>query len=198
MQADGDDRGGHQRHHAHRAQLEITQLHHGVAGTVADAVGLAPREGQHRVLKENQQTKGGKDLHVGFGRERLYHQPLDGHAQQPHRRRDHQHRQVGVDPELRVGHIGAVHAEHHEVALGEIDDAHDAEDEVQTDADQAIDPAQQQPVNQHGDDMFHGEEVGSVQKCRATLLIGRNTYHKYFPCLINVHSGVLCATHRYN
>ena len=40
--------------------------------------------------------------------------------------------------------IGDVHTEHHEVALRKIDDAHDAEDQTQPDAHQAIQRAGEQ------------------------------------------------------
>ena len=42
--------------------------------------------------------------------------------------------------------IGDIHAEHHEVALGEIDHAHDAEDEREADAHQAVDRADESPA----------------------------------------------------
>ena len=40
--------------------------------------------------------------------------------------------------------VGRVHAEHHEVALREIDHAHDAEDEGEADAHQAVDGSDRQ------------------------------------------------------
>ena len=41
-----------------------------------------------------------------------------------------------------------IHAEHHEIALGEVDDPHDAEDQPEPDAHQAIDRADQKPGGQ--------------------------------------------------
>ena len=52
------------------------------------------------------------------------------------------HAQRGEEIERRI------HAEHHEVALGEIDDAHDAEDQPEADAHQAVDRADQKPGGQ--------------------------------------------------
>jgi hypothetical protein len=41
---------------------------------------------------------------------------------------------------------------------------------------------------QHGDDVFHGDGVGLLQKCVMMLLIGINLYHWYFPLLINLQT----------
>ena len=50
----------------------------------------------------------------------------------------------GLHAERREDIEGGVHAEHHELALGEVDDPHDAEDERQADAHQAVDRADRQ------------------------------------------------------
>ena len=90
----------------------------------------------------------------------------DEHDRAGDRRRDDR---AGVGSEKNqhpeAGHqvIGDVHAEHHEVALGEVHDAHDAEDDAEPDAHQAIGAADQQ-ARRHGleeiDDqpfeLFHG------------------------------------------
>ena len=54
-------------------------------------------------------------------------------AEQEQSGHDQEEGEIGVQYEHRVGREGRVHAEHDELALGEVDDPDDAEDQVQPD-----------------------------------------------------------------
>ena len=76
---------------------------------------------------------------------------VDQEAEREQHRRREQDRDIGPDDaaerrlhaQEREGVEGDVHAEHHEVALGEVDHPHDAEDHREADAHQAVDRADQ-------------------------------------------------------
>src|SRR2546425_12622998 len=51
--------------------------------------------------------------------------------------------EVGVEGPETVGPEGDVHAEHEELAVGEVDDTHDPEDQREADGDQGIDPPEE-------------------------------------------------------
>ncbi len=44
--------------------------------------------------------------------------------------------------------VGHIHGHHHQVAMGQVDDPHDAHDEGHAEANQGIQTAQQEPRNQ--------------------------------------------------
>ena len=54
----------------------------------------------------------------------------------------------GLNPERGEKIERRIHAKHHEIAMGEVDDAHDAEDQPEPDAHQAVDGADQKPGGQ--------------------------------------------------
>ena len=72
------------------------------------------------------------------------HQALHHEAEDEHQRRHEKHRVIGTDAELREAEERRVHRQHHQFALREVDDAHDAEDQIEPDRDKAIDPAKQE------------------------------------------------------
>ena len=155
MQANGDQGHRHQGDHPHQAELHVAHRDHFSPHIAANAQGLAARNHEHDVFKHHQQTEGGKNLHVRFVVQGLDDQALDRHAEQAHRRRDQKHRHIRAHAPLAVGVITAVHAQHDQLALGEVDDAHHAKDQVQADADQAINAPQQQAEHQHIDQITH-------------------------------------------
>ena len=67
----------------------------------------------------------------------------DRHAQKEQARQNHNDRDIGLGVESFREEIRAVHRQHQKVAMGEVDDAHDAESQRQSDADEAIDSAEQ-------------------------------------------------------
>jgi hypothetical protein len=110
---------------------------------------------QHEVLEKNEQAEGGEDLHHRLVQQWLDQQALHQQADDEHRRHHYEKRRIRVDAGPGVDEIGAVHADHQDFAVGEIGDADDPENERQADADQAVDAAKQQAVNQDRDDVVH-------------------------------------------
>ena len=53
-----------------------------------------------------------------------------------------------VDLQQREEEVGRVHPQHQQVAVGEVDDAHHAEDDGQADADEGVDAADQNAADE--------------------------------------------------
>ena len=64
------------------------------------------------------------------------------------------------------GREGPVHAEHDELALREVDDPDDAEDQVQPDADEAVDAAEQKAYDEHVEEVGHGSPPQGGDRAR--------------------------------
>jgi hypothetical protein len=64
-------------------------------------------------------------------------------------RDEDQGRDVGVDAEGAVERIACEHGRHGKMAMREIDDVHDAEDEGEADGEERVGRAHQQPARQH-------------------------------------------------
>src|SRR6266568_2568309 len=84
-------------------------------------------------------------------RQRVEH-ALDEHAlqdepEQEHDRDDDDDGEKRVDPEQREDVVGEVHPHHEQLAVREVDDAHDAEDEGEADADEGVDATHQHPAH---------------------------------------------------
>ena len=52
---------------------------------------------------------------------------------------------------------GAVHADHHQIALAEVDDAHDAEDDAEADAHQSVETTKKQSRRQRLQEVLERE-----------------------------------------
>ena len=72
---------------------------------------------------------------------------LDQHADDEQHRHRHDQRDDRVDAELGGEEEADVHPDHHEFALGEIDDLDHAEDQRDADADERVNPADEQAVD---------------------------------------------------
>ncbi len=159
------DAGHRDEHdHARDACPQAEQLDHAARIGAGEAVAFAARDRQHGVLEQDEQAEGGEDLHHRLVLQRLQHEPLHHEPDDEHQRRDQKHRVVRADSELREAEEGRIHGDHHELALGEIDDAHDAEDQVQPDADEAVDPAEQDAGDQDVEERFH--QPGAASRAR--------------------------------
>jgi hypothetical protein len=55
--------------------------------------------------------------------------------------------------------VGEVHPQHHEVALGEVDDPHDAEDQREADAHERVDAAHEQPRDEVLQELPRAQDV---------------------------------------
>ena len=96
---------------------------------------------QRDVLEHGRQTDRGEDLDVVRGVDDPAHdQRVDDEADDEEQRDRHQHHEVGVRGEQHERPEGQVHPEHQELAVGEVDHPHDAEDQREPDRDQGVDP----------------------------------------------------------
>src|SRR3954466_6100915 len=82
---------------------------------------------------------------------------LDQHAHQEEHGHGDQERDDRIDAEPGREEVADVHSQHHELALGEIHDLHDAEDERDADAHERIDAPDEQAVDDGLRDDFHHE-----------------------------------------
>src|SRR5690606_1050572 len=70
---------------------------------------------------------------------------------------------VGVEPERTVQHNGEIHAEHHKIAVSEVDGPHDTENQGEAHANQSVDRPYQNPVGKvlkEGNIVKHGKTLG--------------------------------------
>lgn len=73
---------------------------------------------------------------------------------------------------------GEIHAQHEEIALGKIDDAHHAEDEAEPDAHQAVDAAEENPRRQRLQKRLDDRVLlFEVVSCRSSVLSDLMTDH---------------------
>ena len=134
---------------------EAEQLDHGARIGAGEAVAFAARDREHGVLEQDEQAEGREDLHHRLVLQRLQHEALDHDAEHEQQRCHEEHRVVGPNPEFAKQKKVAYMREHHELALREVHDAHDAEDQVEADADKAVDPAEQDSRDQDVEEGFH-------------------------------------------
>jgi hypothetical protein len=100
-----------------------------------------------------------------------YEQPLDGHADQKKGRSYEDNRsKIGIDPKIAVEEESEIHAQHHQIAVGEVDDPDDSEDQVQPDAEQGVNAPEEKP----GDDHLNENSIHSaflyLEKRRGTTV----------------------------
>ena len=141
---DGDQNDETRRRYADLAQLEPQRCDLG-----RYVVAFSPGYHQDDVLEDGEQGKGREHLHHRFRLKRLDDQALDDESEEEQRRHDEHYGQVRIDSEQRVSQEGAIHAEHHQLARGEVDHPDDAEDEVEPDAHQPVDAAKQNADDKH-------------------------------------------------
>ena len=105
---------------------------------------------EHGVAQQQREPEGAEDLRQ--------HRPFHDVADQPEidddaERRQHQRRDRRADErsdaEHRPDHERDVHAEHDEIAMGEIDDVHHAPDQREAGREQRVDRAEQQAADDH-------------------------------------------------
>ena len=117
-----------------------------IPGVNRAVIGREQHQGE--IHQQQGQREGEKDLrHVvepqNPADEEMLHQDADD---EQHRHRDDE-RHDRIDPELGGKKEADVHADHHEFALGEIDDLHHAEDQRHADAHERVDSADEQAVH---------------------------------------------------
>src|SRR5215467_5569444 len=114
---------------------------------------IAGPEHESHVLERGGQSDGGEDLNVVAGPHHpAHHEGVDAEPDDEEEGRGHEEDEVRVDAPESEGPEREVHAQHQELAVGEVDHAHDAEDQRQPHRDEGVDAAQQ-----HGGDEELGE-----------------------------------------
>ena len=76
-------------------------------------------------------------------------------AQTEHEHCDDGKRYVGVHTKVGIQNIGNVHAHHQHFAVAEVDNVHNAKDDVLSHTHQGVETAQQDPVDQCLQKYFH-------------------------------------------
>ena len=122
----------------------------------------------HRLLQDQTDAEGGKQGLQGSAIEEADDAPLQNDAHQGGKEESHRQGddQIEVDPGGRhpgakgfLDHIGGVAAQHDHLAMGHIDDPHDAESDGKTDGGQQQDAAQGQALEQIGGKADGGQFV---------------------------------------
>ena len=103
---------------------------------------------QRQIEQQQRQREGQEDLrHVVRPQHPADQEMLDQHADhEQHRHRDEK-RKKRIDAELVGEEEADIHPDHHEFALGEVDDLDHAEDQRDADADERVDAADEQAVD---------------------------------------------------
>src|SRR5213592_3889292 len=142
---------------ANSAMVSATATAHATTCERLNAVPATRRTTDEcHVLQRGGQPDRGEDLHVVRG---VDDAPHDEHVDEPahaveDRDRDQQH-DVRVEPLEREREEGEVHAEHEKLAVGEVDHAHDAEDQREADGDEGVDdPEQDRRDRELRDDVY--------------------------------------------
>ena len=146
---DREDRGGEgqQRHDADRDQPEIERRPLESAGRNAAAVrgeGL-----EEPVLQRNREAEGNEQRWQDvLAQHTVQDEALQQPAEREHQWRGKQRGDPGRQTEPRDANQHQIGGEDDEVAVSEIDEPHDAEDEAQPRSKQGIEPAQQDSLNE--------------------------------------------------
>ncbi|MHC2485918.1 hypothetical protein ACVIKP_007773 [Rhizobium leguminosarum] len=153
---DGDRRKeGHQRHDAGGDGAQI----HGGAFEAAgkDAAAIGGKTFEQAVLDDDRQAEGDEQRRQDILAERAVEQeilqaPTDGE----HQRHRYQGGNKRVEPECRHQHQDQEGGKHDQVAMGEVDQPHNAEDETEPRCKQRIEPAEQHAL-ENGIKPAHGD-----------------------------------------
>src|SRR5439155_1432175 len=141
---DAEEVRAHDLHRRHDQASQHRPHHVAEAAQHDDDVGeeheLQPRRGVDGVERRHQRARGADARDADRERQAVDLVGIDAHQC----RRVVVLRRGAHDP-ARVGplHEGDVHAEHEELAVGEVDDTHDPEDQREADGDQGIDPPEE-------------------------------------------------------
>lgn len=70
---------------------------------------------------------------------------------------------VRMQPQMRIEQVDRVHSDHQELAVGKVDDPHDTENQGQADADDRVNAAEQDAVDQELDENFHRKRLSCLR-----------------------------------
>ena len=103
---------------------------------------------QRQIEQQQRQRKGQENLrHVVRPQHPSDQEMLDQHADHEQHRHRNKQRSKRIDAELVGEKEGDIHPDHHEFALGEVDDLDHAEDQRDADTDERVDSADKQAVD---------------------------------------------------
>src|SRR5215475_11522572 len=159
IEADGDDDGEEEGDGERNrdGDPEGTQRSERVAELDRPVV-AGPREEGHVGDQEREPRRVEQGVELAAGDDRLEQEAIDEHAGQEHHGHPQHDGDEWIDAEERVRPEGAEHAEHDQIAVGEVDDAHDAEDYGEPYADHGVKRAGQDAADDALDEGFHSAE----------------------------------------
>ena len=145
---------GHQeRHQPAHVQEHGPEPHRGLGERRADALWLGTEGHQRGVLEHERDAQHQENLHlVRRVDDAIDELALDDEAGDEQDRGGTHESDVRIDAEPGGAEPGQVHRPHHEVAVGEVHDAHHAEDQREADRHQAVDAAEEQAADHRLDD----------------------------------------------
>src|SRR5215510_1938097 len=114
-----------------------------------------PREEGHVGDQEREPRRVEQGVELAAWDDRLEQEAIDEHAGQEHHGHPQHDGGERIDAEERVRPESAEHAEHDQIAVGEIDDAHDAEDHGEPHADHGVERTSQDAADDALDEGFH-------------------------------------------
>ena len=127
-----------------------------------DAARIGTGDGERRIDQQDGDGEQQQELlMLGPSDEGRDQAALQGIAHGEEEEGDHGQAEQGRDLEVLEAHPGEVHADHHHLAVREVDDAHDAEDHRQAERHQPVDHAGEQAVDDGLGEIE--EEVGGHQ-----------------------------------
>src|SRR5262249_46400943 len=101
---------------------------------------------------------------------------------------------VGIEPEIFRHRPGAVHREHQELAVGEVDDAQHAEDQRQADAHERVDAADEQTGDDQLSDGCHRPRSRRDGNARAARQRGRASRQRWLQFGSGTMTGSVVAS----
>ncbi len=126
---------------------------------------IRPEDHQQRVDENDRETDEQDELIVlRPPDERLHDDPLQGPADDEEQRRDRNGREDRIEMQRGEQDEGRVHRQHGELAMGEIDDAHDPEDDGKPERHQAVDEAGQHALDEDFEVEGKGHSVKGAER----------------------------------
>ncbi len=150
MQAGRHRERDHAREEPRRFDADRAELEGAADERIGQGADVGAEISEGRVAQEERETEGAEDLRQHRPAHDVAHQPEvadDAQCREQQRRRwDREQRSTAHQ---RVDHDRDVHAQHDEVAMGEVDHVHHPPDQRQPRREQCVDCPEQQPADDH-------------------------------------------------
>jgi hypothetical protein len=159
VQPDDDGDGGCERQHRQHAHGDAAAQRHG--GRLPSAGRQAARIGgeglQQAVLDDDRQAEGHQQRREDIAADgAVQHERLQQIADDEHQRQRDEGRDRQRQPQHRRHRENDEGCQHDKVAMGQVDEAHDAEDQRQAGGEQGVEPAQEHALHDDVDDGAQG------------------------------------------